>query len=755
MSQSVKIDEDGKLFQLGTDHLSYVFRVVGNGELEHLYFGPRIHDLDRAQGLFAREERKVTPTWEVRNEKLQPELLAFEYPPAGHGDFRTPAYEIVQGNGSRTSEFRYAGFRIDRGKQRLPGLPSSFDDDGDGAQTLVISLRDELIGCSIELCYTVFPHDDVLVRSSRVTNLGTSPVVVESSASLSLDLPDSKYDFVQLSGAWARENRLSRSRLHPGVQEIHSTRGASSHQHNPFFMLASPTTTEQSGTAIGVNLIYSGNFRDRIEVDHYGTTRVQVGINPDGFAWTLDPQASFQTPEAVLSMGLHGFNSLSEQLARFITRHVANPRFARSPRPIVINNWEATYFDFDQPKLLDIAGRAKDLGIELFVLDDGWFGHRDDATTSLGDWVPYSRKLPGGIDGLSGAIHDLGLQFGLWFEPEMVSMDSHVRRLHPDWLIGPPGRSLTLQRSQYVLDMSNSKVVDYLYDEMASLIRSARIDYIKWDMNRNITEAFGRTIPTDRQGEFPHRYILGVYDLYARLIKEFPDLLFESCASGGGRFDLGMMYYAPQAWTSDDTDAVERALTQYATSYGYPQSTMGAHVSEVPNHETGRVTSLATRGNIAFFGDLGYELDVSTADEEDLAGIRRQISWYKQYRNVLQYGKLARLVSPYEDDGNTMAWQITSLDGTVTIMSCLNILSRPNPPIQRIRLTDLDPNSQYAIKGKEGIYFGDELMNVGILIPQSFNPITHKGRGDFTTHLLVIERLDNGDHVSCARKQSQ
>jgi alpha-galactosidase len=755
MPQTVTVGDDGKLFQLGTDHLSYIFRVLANGELEHLYFGPRIHDLDRVPEVFAHEERKVTPTWDVQGEKVQPELLAFEYPAVGHGDFRTPAYEIAQTNGSRTSEFRYDGFRIDPGKHRLNGLPSSFDDDGDDAQTLVVSLRDQLIDCVIELRYTVFPHEDVLVRSTKVTNLGQSPVTVESSASLSLDLPDSTYDFIQLSGAWARENRLFRSRLHSGIQEIHSTRGASSHQHNPFLMLASPTTTERTGTVIGVNLIYSGNFRDRIEVDHYGTTRLQVGIHPDGFAWTLDPQASFQTPEAVLSMGLEGFNSLSENLSTFITRHVVNPRFSHSPRPIVINNWEATYFDFDQPKLLDIATRAKDLGIELFVLDDGWFGHRDDATTSLGDWVPYSAKLPDGVDGLSKDIHDLGLQFGLWFEPEMVSMDSHLQRTHPDWLIGAPGRSLTMQRSQYVLDMSNSKVVDYLYDEMASLIRSARIDYIKWDMNRNITEAFGRTLPAERQGEFLHRYILGVYDLYARLTTEFPDVLFESCASGGGRFDLGMMYYAPQAWTSDDTDAVERALTQFATSYGYPQSTMGAHVSEVPNHETGRVTSLDTRGNIAFFGDLGYELDISTADEEDLDGIGRQIGWYKRYRSLLQYGKLSRLISPYEGDGNTMAWQIAAPDGSVTIMSCLNILSRPNPPVQRIRLADLEPTGQYAISGKEGIYFGDELMNVGVPIPQAFNPITHKGSGDFTTHLLVIERLNQGDHISRARKQPQ
>lgn len=524
---------------------------------------------------------------------------------------------------------------------------------------------------------------------------------------------------------------------------MNSVRGASSHQHNPFFILARPHTTEDAGMAMGFNLIYSGNFRNRIEVDHYGATRVLSGINPDDFTWVLEPGASFQTPEALVSVSYEGLDVLSDQLSRFTMRHIVNPRFAQSPRPILINNWEATYFTFDEAKLLSIAERARSVGIELFVLDDGWFGHRNDPTSSLGDWWPNTDKLPEGIDGLAGKIHALGLQFGLWFEPEMISKDSQLYRNHPDWLIGAPHRALTAQRDQYVLDMSRKEVVDYLFNAMAAMICSADLDYIKWDMNRNITEAFGNALPPDRQGELYHRYILGVYDLYQRLTTEFPDVLFESCASGGGRFDLGMMYYAPQAWTSDDTDAIERVLIQFGTSYGYPLSTMGAHVSAIPNHETGRVTPLSTRANIAFFGDLGYELDITQLSDSDLEDIRQQIAFYKKYRNVLQHGRLHRLISPYEGDHNTMAWQVTSDDQAVSVVGWFRILNPPNPALSRVRLAGLDPARQYTVNGDGHRYFGDELMNVGLYIPQTFDVVHHRGGGDFTSHIIVVNACNH------------
>ncbi|WP_156097299.1 alpha-galactosidase [Bifidobacterium minimum] len=438
-------------------------------------------------------------------------------------------------------------------------------------------------------------------------------------------------------------------------------------------------------------------------------------------------------------------------------RHVVNQRFARRDRPVLVNNWEATYFDFDEGRILDIASRAKDIGAELVVLDDGWFGHRDDDTTSLGDWDADRRKLPGGIVSLSSRIHDMGLEFGLWFEPEMINMDSDLHRTHLEWMV-PLNRGLTPQRNQYVLDMARPEVVDHLAIRMSRLISAAHIDYIKWDMNRNITEAYSAALDDGRQGEFFHRYIMGVYALYDRLTHEHPDVLFESCASGGGRFDLGMMYYAPQAWLSDDTDAVERALIQYATSYGYPQSTMGAHVSAVPNHETGRVTPLSTRGDVAFFGDLGYELDISTTSAQDLSEMRRQISFYVSHRDVFQRGVLTRLVSPYEGDGNLMAWQVASHDGNTVIVECLRILSRPNPPTCRIRPRGLDCEALYAVSlfdsaakladpgadSSSGTYYGDELMNLGILMPQAVDPASGRRDGDFTSRLVLIERC-HGD----------
>ena len=762
MTVLLDVDSHNRCFHLRTDSLSYVFRVLDNGVIEHLYAGPVL----RRRGAFVDpvdiEKRDSSPSWNLASGDMQPELHMFEYPSWGHGDFRTPAFVVRQGNGSRITEFRYEGCSSEDGVSRVAGIPCSFADGSDGfddSYTLTIDLRDVLIGCMVRLRYAVFPHQDVIARSAEIVNDGSQAVVVESAMSLSLDLPDSDYDLLQLSGAWSRENHLTRTRLRPGVQQLQSVRGASSHQHNPFFMLARPDAGEDRGVVWGFNIIYSGNFRNRIEVDHYDITRVQVGINPEEFSWTLGPGESFTTPQAVVSMSDEGFNGLSARMSEFVMRHVVNQNFARRDRPVLINNWEATYFDFDEGRILDIARRAKDIGVELFVLDDGWFGHRDDDTTSLGDWVANPRKLSGGITSLSDRIHAMGLEFGLWFEPEMISIDSDLHRAHPEWMVGPPERALTPQRNQYVLDMTRPDVVDYLARAMSRIISDARIDYIKWDMNRNITEAYSVSLGVDRQGEFFHRYILGVYSLYERLVGEQPDVLFESCASGGGRFDLGMMYYAPQAWLSDDTDAVERALIQYATSYGYPQSTVGAHVSAVPNHETGRITPLSTRADIAFFGDLGYELDLSAASTVELAEMRDQISFYVSHREVLQRGILSRLASPYEGDGNLMSWQIAADDGSIVIVECLRILSHPNPPTCRIHPRGLEPGSLYVVRPFDSAadqaahadqavlasngtsYYGDELMNMGILMPQAVSPGTGRKGGDFMSRLVVIERI--------------
>lgn len=750
------ISEDQRLFHIQTDALSYIFTAHETGDLVQLYFGPRIHARSSYPDLARAEQRKSTPTrapGEGRGrpaQPAQPELLKREYADLGHGDFRHPAYRLAQPDGSRITEFTYRGCDLAAGKRRLPHLPSTFDDTDDDAQTLTIHLHDDPTGCDLDLVYGVFPHQNVIVRSALFTNRGGADVSLEAAASLQLDLPGSDLELLQFGGAWSRENHLDRSRLRPGSQRIGSLRGATGHRHNPFIILAEPGTTEDAGRAIGVNLVYSGNFLDEVEVDQFGATRLTVGINPDGFAWRLGPGEQFQTPEAVLSATDDGLGALSRRLGGFYRDHLVSPRFARRPRPILVNNWEATYFDFDADRLAGIAARAKSLGIELFVLDDGWFGHRDDATTSLGDWTADPRKLPDGIGALAASVHWMGLQFGLWFEPEMVSADSDLHRSHPDWVIGAPGRRRTPQRSQYVLDMGRADVVDHLFDAMASMIRQTRLDYVKWDMNRSITEMFGTTLAPDLQPEAFHRYILGVYRLYERLTGEFPDVLFESCASGGGRFDLGMMYYAPQAWVSDDTDAVERMLIQFGTSYGYPQSMTGAHVSDVPNHETGRITPLPTRGDVAFFGDLGYELDITRLDDAEADEIRRQIAAYKSRRGLFQYGDMYRLVSPFEGDRNVMSWQVVSEDRAHAVVGWYQILNRPDPGYARVRLRGLTPDRLYdvslrgagpAAAGHAPMY-GDELMNAGLFVPQPFDVFDPEHRpADFSSRLFTIDAV--------------
>lgn len=730
-------------FHLQTDHTSYIFHVMENGALGQLYYGPRLHDQPDFPELTVREEHSDMPAWRLDHPDFQPETLKQEFAGLGKGDYRDPAFQITGPDGSRISEFRYRDAQVLPGKQRLPDLPSTFDDCDDGAQTLVVTLEDVVTNLTLTLSYAVFPHQDVIVRSAKFTNHGQTTVMVDRALSLQLDLPDANYDLLQFSGSWARERHLIRQPLRSGIQSVGSLRGASSHQQNPFIILARPETNEDQGAAMGVNLVYSGNFLDQVEVDAFDTTRLLAGINPTEFGWQLAPNQSFQTPEAVLSYTNQGLNQLSQQLGTFYQHHLVNPRFAQQARPVLINNWEGTYFDFDEEKLLAIAREAQRLGIEMFVLDDGWFGHRDDDTTSLGDWDVYAAKLPHGIAHLADQIHGLGLQFGLWFEPEMISLDSDLYRTHPDWTVSAPHREMTPGRNQFVLDMANPVVVDYLYGKISRLIEAAQLDYIKWDMNCNITESFSPTLPADRQVEFAHRYMLGVYQLYARLTTAYPDVLFESCASGGGRFDLGMMAYAPQAWTSDDTDAVERLRIQFGTSYGYPLAMMGAHVSAVPNDQTGRITPLATRAAVAYFGDLGYELDVTQCSDSEKAAIKAQIAFYKAYRDLFQQGTFYRLDSPFTGSKNVGSWQVVSADRRRSIAARYQILNQPNPGYNRLYLRGLQADQRYRVVGDDHIYFGDELMHAGLFVPHLL--ATTQGvesSADFSARVFVIDAVD-------------
>ena len=736
---SIQVNASNRLFHLQTKHTSYVFHVIEDGSLGQLYYGPKIPFKDDYANLNTREEHDCTNTRTDEDVEFQAELLKQEYAGLGKGDYRYPAFQITYPNGSRTSEFQYRDYDLKDGKARLTGLPSTFADDSNDSQTLTVKLADGDL--ELQLHYTVFADEDVIVRSATFINHGKT-VFLNRALSAQLDLPDADYDFIQFAGSWSRERHLHRNLLRPGTQSISSLRTASSHQENPFFMLARPHTDNNQGAVFGFNFVYSGNFLDSVEVDQFDTTRVLIGINPDEFGWKLNKGDSFQTPEAIFSYTDNGFNALSQQLGAFYAQHLINPHFAHQERPILINNWEATFMDFTEDKLMPIVKRAKELGIEMFVLDDGWFGHRDDDRSSLGDWFVDEKKFNHGIAGFAKRVHDLDMKFGLWFEPEMISIDSKLYQTHPEWMIKTPGRGQTPGRHQFVLDMSRQEVVDYLFGLMSHIIQDAKLDYIKWDMNRNITEMYGADLPADQQLEFSHRYILGVYDLYDRLTKAFPDVLFESCASGGGRFDLGMMYYAPQAWCSDDTDAIERIKIQDGTSYGYTPSMWGAHVSAVPNDQVGRLTSIDTRAKVAYFGAFGYELDVTELSDEEQATIKQQVAFYKQYRKLFQFGTFYRLETPDTSD-NVYGWETVSPDKQTAIGMRYQILNGANPAYIRYYFKGLDPERRYTVNDGSEVFSGAELMNAGYFVPRVMNRLqSPKVPSDFHADMFIVKAVD-------------
>lgn len=736
---SIQVNANNQLFHLHTKHTSYVFHVIEDGSLGQLYYGPKIPFKDDYANLNTREEHDCTNTRTDEDVEFQAELLKQEYAGLGKGDYRYPAFQITYPNGSRTSEFQYRDYEIKNGKERLEKLPSTFADDSNDSQTLTVKLMDGDL--ELQLHYTVFADEDVIVRSATFVNHGKT-VFLNRTLSAQLDLPDADYDFIQFAGSWSRERHLHRSHLRPGTQSISSLRTASSHQENPFFMLARPHTDNNQGAVFGFNFVYSGNFLDSIEVDQFDTTRVLIGINPDEFSWKLNEGDSFQTPEAIFSYTDNGFNALSQQLGVFYAQHLINPHFAHQERPILINNWEATFMDFTEDKLMPIVERAKELGIEMFVLDDGWFGHRDDDRSSLGDWFVDEKKFNHGIAEFAKRVHDLDMKFGLWFEPEMISIDSKLYETHPEWMIKTPGRGQTPGRHQFVLDMSRKEVVDYLFKLMSHIIQDAKLDYIKWDMNRNITEMYGADLPFDQQLEFSHRYILGVYDLYDRLTKAFPNVLFESCASGGGRFDLGMMYYAPQAWCSDDTDAVERIKIQDGTSYGYTPSMWGAHVSAVPNDQVGRLTSIDMRAKVAYFGAFGYELDVTELSDEEQSEIKQQVAFYKKYRKLFQFGTFYRLETP-DTNENVYGWETVSPDKKTAIGMRYQILNGANPAYIRYYFKGLDPERRYTVNDGSEVFSGAELMNAGYFVPRVMSRLqSPKAPSDFHADMFIVKAVD-------------
>jgi alpha-galactosidase len=736
---------DGAQFHLHNDRISLVLRVYQDGSLGHLHLGAPL-PAGRSYGHLGPD-----PFEGFSNRVGDPVPLA--YPTGGTGDFRVPALGATAADGSTALTLRYRSHRILAGKPPLDGLPSTYAEDDAEAETLEVTLRDEPTGLEADLRFTIFRDRPVIARSATLRNVGSAPMDLTCAMSLALDLPDSDWIMLGLAGSWARERHVVERPLVPGRQSASSARGASGHQHNPFVALRRASTDEAHGEAFGFSLVYSGNFLAEAEVDPYGTTRIRLGIEPDTFAWRLDPDASFTTPEAIVAYSGTGLGDLSHAFHELFRERLARGHWRDRPRPVLINNWEATYFDFDADRLVGIAATARDLGVELFVLDDGWFGARDDDTTSLGDWFVDRRKLPDGIEGVARRITELGMGFGLWIEPEMVSQRSRLFEAHPDWAIGIPGRPRTESRQQLVLDMSRPEVVDHLDGVLADVLGSAPISYVKWDMNRNITEPWTSSLPGDRQGEFFHRYILGVYELYRRLTVRFPEILFESCAGGGGRFDPGLLAFAPQGWTSDGTDAVERLRIQWGTSLAYPLSSMAAHVSAVPNHQVGRVTPLSTRAGVAFFGVFGYELDPTTLEEEERAEIADQIRFYHRHRELFQRGRFIRLVSPFDGDRDRAAWMVVSNDRRRAVVATYRILGRPAPGSERLRLRGLDPAATYAVtawpavvdrlaRANAGERSGAELTGAGLVLDlERWETVA---RGDFWARLFVLEATDSG-----------
>ncbi len=709
---AILFHETSKEFHLYNDKISYIIKILDNGHLGQLYFGSRIQDRKDFDHLLETCYRPMT-SYQSEDYAFSLEHIKQEYPVYGTSDYKLPAMEILQPDGSRITNFTYLSHRIYSGKPSLQGLPATYTESDEEADTLEVTLKDELLGIKLVLLYTIFSQEGAIARSARFENPTNATFDLTRAMSASLDLPDCNYDWIQFSGAWSRERQVKIRRLEQGIQAVSSTRGHSSHTHNPFIVLKRPTADEFQGEVLGFSLIYSGNFLAQAEVDTYNVTRIMLGINPFGFTWNLKPGEEFQTPEAVMVYSNQGLNGMSQIFHRLYRSRLARGQWRDKVRPVLLNNWEATYFDFDEDRLVEIARAAKEDGVELFVLDDGWFGERNDDHAGLGDWYANTERLPNGIKGLSEKIEALGLKFGLWVELEMVNMDSDLYRAHPEWILQTPGRKSCHGRHQYVLDFSRPEVVDCIYDMVARILSESKVSYIKWDMNRSITECYSLALAPAQQGEVFHRYILGLYSLYERFIKNFPHILFESCASGGARFDAGMLYYAPQCWTSDDSDAAERIKIQYGTSFGYPIVSMGAHVSAVPNHQLFRNTPLATRGNVAYFGAFGYELDLQKLTDEERKMVREQIQFMKQYRSVLQFGTFYRLLSPFES--NIAAWMVVSDDQKTAVIGYYKTLNDVNCEYRRLHLKGLNPNLSYLVDKTGKSHMGDELMSVGLI----------------------------------------
>ncbi len=744
---SIFYHESSREFHLTNGQVSYIMEIMENGQMEQLYYGKAVHDRESFHHLHEEMMRSLMSVAVPEPSILSMQYTKQEYPAYGTGDYRMPAVTVQQKNGSRISNFVYQSHEIFAGKKSIAPLPSTYVENDAEADTLEILMHDEVTDTDLVLSYTIYADYPVITRNARFLHKGKEAIVLDRALSACVEFNDMNFEMVHLAGAWSRERYVKNRKLEMGIQAIQSLRGASSSEHNPFLALKRPDTNEQQGEVYGFSFVYSGNFLAQVEVNTHQMTRVTMGIHPEMFSWQLNAGESFQTPEVVMVYSDQGLNKMSQTFHRLYKTRLVRGEWRDKSRPILLNNWEATYFDFNEEKILNIAKKAKEAGVELFVLDDGWFGARNDDYRGLGDWFVNLNKLPAGIKGLSEKIEDMGLKFGLWVELEMVNKDSDLYRTHPDWVIGVPERFESHARHQHILDFSRKEVVDAIYEMISKVIRESKISYIKWDMNRYMTEPFSRGALPEEQGKMMHKYILGVYDLYTRLTTEFPHILFESCASGGARFDPAMLAFAPQTWTSDDTDASERMKIQYGTSYVYPIVSMGSHVSAVPNHQLFRKTPLATRANVAYFGTFGYELDLNLLSDDEMIQVKNQIKFMKKYRELIQMdGDFYRLVNPFE--GNDTAWMVVSQDKKEAVAAYYQRLNKVNASWLRFKLDGLNPEALYEVAYYAGRpdtqqevvlkAYGDELMYAGIVIDREE---LNRNGGDFASVLYTLKEI--------------
>ncbi len=702
----VTFDEKRKIFKLDTLDSTYAIG-IREGYLVHLYYGKKIPDDNLLnlplRGYFATISPKNV---HVDDYKFSLDVQPMEYSCNGSGDYRLAALSIKDSMGRTTTDIRYLDHKIYNGKPKLKGLPATYCNDDSEAQTLELITIDSFTGAKVTLYYTAFAHYSVITESVKVENTGKETFEIEKVASCCVNFPSMDYNMINLSGVWARERRVITRRLAHGIQSIASKRGSSSHNHNPFVALVDEKGGEDFGDAFGFNLVYSGNFSADIETDYLDCTRLVMGINPIDFTWVVEPGDEFQAPEVVMVYSDSGMGKMSRTFHDLYNNNLIRGEWKNKKRPLLINSWEGSGFDFDEETLVRYAKEAKEMGIELLVMDDGWFGHRDRDNSSLGDWFVNEKKLKGGLGKLIERVNAEGVQFGIWYEPEMISEDSELYKAHPDWCVHVEGRDKSPARWQYVIDMTRQDVRDCIFNQMYDVLSKNNIAYLKWDYNRAITEPASVLLDAHHSKEFFHRFILGTYELMDRVTSAFPHILFESCAGGGGRFDAGMLYYMPQAWASDNTDPIERLTIQFGTSMCYPASSMGAHVSACDR------TGIETKAAVAMAGTFGYELDPKEMSAEDKERVKEQVKDYHRYYNVIHFGDLYRIIAPTDDEFKC-AWENVAKDKSEALLTVV-IKNRAPHDFLLIKMKGLAPEKMYRDETDGEIYSGALLMNAGI-----------------------------------------